>query len=481
MFESNLVDLDELVLMVRDHNSRAYIGEAIATYRVRAYRSSLMATWIAVAYDVISKIRELDLQGDAAAGAFVTILDNAIEASERNDPNGIPKLQAIENELLDKALKDFEFLSAQEHKDLERLKSDRNLCAHPAFTKDATLFQPSAELVRAHITHAVLHLLRHPPVQGKNALKRLGTDLLQPSFPSTQRAVCEFLESRYLNNAKVALIESLVSVLLKAIVKQVPADFIGKEESIILCLVAVGLRHTGTYERKMAEELPKLTVGLTDIELKRVFRLFKADRKCWRWLEPANRLRITQIVTTYNYDAADADCVLGGLEIPELNPLLKERISAFPRADKEQVLSRHQRPDFVGEAIEFFASVRSYRSAEAAEREVVLPFSSLFQADDVRQILKAAEDNDQIYNAGGTIRFMTDFFQRTSDLHVETQSAWQSFVAKMQQNKDPDDLYAYPRLRELLEAEAMWPPPAPPAPPPPVAAPTEPPAPAAGT
>src|SRR5262245_4310446 len=99
MFESNLVDLDELVLMVRDLNSRAYIGEAINTYRGRAYRSALLATWIAVAYDIISKIRELELQGDANASAFVTILDNAIEASERNDPNAIPKLQEIENEL----------------------------------------------------------------------------------------------------------------------------------------------------------------------------------------------------------------------------------------------------------------------------------------------------------------------------------------------------------------------------------------------
>ena len=131
MFESNLVDLDELVLMVRDRNSRAYIGEAITTYRVRAYRSALLATWVAVAYDIISKIRELDVQGDATAGTFVTALDNAIDANDRGDPEGLKRLQTIENELLNKAAEDFEFLSAQQRKDLDRLKSDRNLCASP--------------------------------------------------------------------------------------------------------------------------------------------------------------------------------------------------------------------------------------------------------------------------------------------------------------------------------------------------------------
>ena len=131
MFESNLVDLDELVLMVRDHNSRSYIGEAINTYRSRAYRYVLLATWIAVAYDIISKIRALAVQSDPAAGAFVTALDNWIEQNERGDPNAVQKLQAIENELLATAFRDFEFFSAQERTDLERLKSDRNLCATP--------------------------------------------------------------------------------------------------------------------------------------------------------------------------------------------------------------------------------------------------------------------------------------------------------------------------------------------------------------
>ena len=169
MFESNLVDLDELVLMVRDRNSRAYIGEAVTTYRVRCIP--------------LGTPRHVDrgrlrhhLQGprtECTRGchcrAFITVLDNAIDANNRGDPDGLKRLQIIENELLDKALRDFEFLVVQEHKDLERLRNDRNLCAHPAFTNDLTLFQPSAELVRAHIAQRV-STSAHPPVQGKHAL-----------------------------------------------------------------------------------------------------------------------------------------------------------------------------------------------------------------------------------------------------------------------------------------------------------------------
>src|SRR5258708_36269993 len=77
MFQSHLVDLDELVQSVRDLNSREYITEAIAAYRSRAYRSAIMGTWIAVTYDIISKIRELAVDGALGAPAFSNALDTA--------------------------------------------------------------------------------------------------------------------------------------------------------------------------------------------------------------------------------------------------------------------------------------------------------------------------------------------------------------------------------------------------------------------
>lgn len=127
-----LTDLDELVLTVRDKSSRSYILEAINAYRGGAYRAAIVATWIAVSYDIIAKIRELASQGDPQASTFVNNLNNAIETKN------IPNLQKIEENLLEDAHKEangYGFLSLHEYTDLNRLKDDRNLCAHPAFVK----------------------------------------------------------------------------------------------------------------------------------------------------------------------------------------------------------------------------------------------------------------------------------------------------------------------------------------------------------
>jgi len=85
-------------------------------------------------------------------------LDKTIET------NDIPKLQQIEGRLLEYTRDSFEMIGTRECEDLERIRTDRHLCAHPAFTKESLLFNPSPELVRAHILHVITHVLQPVPI-----------------------------------------------------------------------------------------------------------------------------------------------------------------------------------------------------------------------------------------------------------------------------------------------------------------------------
>ena len=67
MRSEHLIDLDELVLRCRDEQARQYIAEAVACYKVGAFRSSIVATWVAVVFDILHKLEELELTGDKNA------------------------------------------------------------------------------------------------------------------------------------------------------------------------------------------------------------------------------------------------------------------------------------------------------------------------------------------------------------------------------------------------------------------------------
>lgn len=456
MFEGNLADFEELVLSVRDRNSREYIGEAVVNYQSRCYRSAISAAWVAVTYDVISKIRELSQQGDAQARNFITRVDRAI-ALRVGDPVASKKqLQAIEGELLTVAHNTFEFLTDHDLRDMERLRDDRHLCAHPAFAGEDYLFQPSPELVRTHLVHAILDLLQHPPIQGKAALDRLKNDLVQPSFPSTQATVSEFLDGRYLRHIKTGLIDNLITVFLKVIIKEVDPDLIGKEETIIMCLVAVSRRHPRQFAQRMRQELPRLSDGCNDDELRRVMRLFRADRRCWQWLGRPNQVRITEIVNDYSFDAMTLHAVASCLEIPELRPLFAARAETFTLEQKRTLYSGHPNQVFIDDAIKQYGEARSYRGAEALFETMIRPFVSMFRPEHIRTVVDSAKANDQIYCAGETRLQLAYLFERTLDLVADTTLSWQGFLRHVLDVYDTDGAL-YVDLQNRMSEAGIWP------------------------
>lgn len=125
MQSQGVSDIDVLALSVRDPESKRLIHEAITAYRGGAFRSAIMSTWISVVYDIFSKARELSVQGDAAATAFIVKVDSAINSQS------VAQMQTIERELLESACTHMQMLTKHEHEALSRIQNDRNLCAHP--------------------------------------------------------------------------------------------------------------------------------------------------------------------------------------------------------------------------------------------------------------------------------------------------------------------------------------------------------------
>ena len=201
-------DLDELILRCRNADAQKNIAEAVSCYKAGAFRSCIVSTWIAVVFDFIHKLRELELTGDNQARQNLKDF-----GSIHKD---IQESLKFERNLLDKALR-YEFISSLEYADLKRLQEDRNRCAHPSVNSTEEAYQPSAELARYHLRSAITHPLQHPPVQGKAALSRLVAEVDSQYFPkSTEDAVRHFSHGP-LASPREALVRNFLMVLIKKI------------------------------------------------------------------------------------------------------------------------------------------------------------------------------------------------------------------------------------------------------------------------
>jgi hypothetical protein len=142
----SLIDLDELVATCRTDEARHYVSEAVACYNVGAFRACIVAAWIAVVFDLLDKIRELALGGDAEAQRITNEVAALQPRTEAGDTGAIRRTLEIEREILNIANDKFGFFEGQQLVDLRRLYDDRNRCAHPTYKGIDQPYSPSAEL-----------------------------------------------------------------------------------------------------------------------------------------------------------------------------------------------------------------------------------------------------------------------------------------------------------------------------------------------
>jgi hypothetical protein len=308
-----LTDLDELVSECADPRSRKYIREAVQCYKAGAYRASVVACWIALAFDLVDKIREVGASGDLGAQEAIARFDNARKNHD------VREALAFEKDLLTLARDNFEFISQLEFLDLSRLADDRNRCAHPSQVSDNEVFEASPELSRLHIVNATRYVLSKPPAQGKAALERLLADLGSRFFPSKRADVRTFLEAGPLAKPRESLLRNYLSVLIKDLIKLPNVDF-ERRNRADNALWVLHEMHPALSNHLMPEILASIIRTLQEDS-----QLMKASgfigrpggAKLWTYMNAADRLRISTFVQNYPGDEiSDLQWLLNDPDLP---------------------------------------------------------------------------------------------------------------------------------------------------------------------
>ncbi len=218
MYET-FIDLDELIIRCRDKQAKKFIQEAVACYRSGAFRSCIVATWNAVVFDFLHKLRELDLLGNGEASNLLKQFENISSASK------VKELWQFESSIPDLALTKFELISSVEKSDIERLFEDRSRCAHPSMTSLEEPFEGTAELARYHLRSAVMHLLQRPPVQGRSARERIFQDIKSDYFPTDPELATQYFQKSPLARARFILIKDIVlGLTISLLTENLPED-----------------------------------------------------------------------------------------------------------------------------------------------------------------------------------------------------------------------------------------------------------------
>lgn len=389
-----IIDLESQLTRIRDYRTRAYFADAVRCFRAGAFRSALAATWVTVAYDLIVKYRELSTLGDAEARQYIADWDQA-RAS-----NNTSRLLELERNILAHAHDRMAIVDAIALRGLSRLYEDRHLCSHPAFSTQDDLYDPPADLVRAHMTIAVDALLAQPPVQGRGIFETFSVDIQSSGFPSALPLLSDYVERKYIRNMRPNVLHNFGIVLAKSAVRNVPEEWAVVRHKVAASLV--------TLQERAANSWPEIETE--------IIRLINEDA-------PANRARVMAVLKVFpllvtrlneatlialHQTCTDATVLRNSPEIfeaaalPEFRDVLVRQFEGLEDAGAAAVLRVAAPHELWASSLARLSRAGGWRAAEALFDQFVIPFSPILTEDQLSALLTAIQRNGQIWDAGGT-------------------------------------------------------------------------------
>jgi len=380
-----LGDLDELILSCRNEDGRKYISEAVYCYKAGAYRACIVSTWIAVVYDLLSKVRELGLSGDAEAQRIVSDLNRWHPLIAHNDLGAIKNSLELEREIVGIANDRFDFFEGMEVVELERLHDDRNRCAHPTYQASEQPYAPSAELARAHLVHAVQYVLSRAPVQGKAATTQVIRLVESSYFPTDVEQAKIQLRSGGLDRARESFVRAVIDHLIFGYFEG-DAGLKGREQ-VVVAVRALAEMYPDACEHRIRRDLNTLGRRLPDKLQGYFFGFLKGYRRTWEFLELDNQNRVKEVLRQSSDEIAQYAIPIA-VEYRGLEETCAERLKHLPLKELSFVSQMTKHRLVIEAGVNLYCSSKSFDQANANYKVIESAIDQLTPAQ-MRRILVA--------------------------------------------------------------------------------------------
>lgn len=447
--DTGFVDLDILLTRIRHPSSKVYFLDAVKAYKAGALRGALTSAWVALVYDLIAKYRELSAMGDAAATAFLKKWDAATNAQNTG------QLLELERSILTDAAGNTQVVNHIARKHLERLRDDRNLCAHPAFSAEGDLFEPSPGLVRLHLVNVVDLVLSQEPLQGRAIFDLYDVDVQSPGFPTAHERILDYVEQRYLARVRAQNIRNFGAVLAKSLLKGVPAEWEPLHRKIIPSLVALRDRAPASWP-DVSLDIVKLIDNLEPGNRPRAIAFIAAFPDFWPRLQVPTRTALLETIENTDPETLTDYRILAGVTVPDFKKKLLGLIAKLNRKQLAGAIAAQPLTDLWPRAVEVYECSGSWRGSEANFRDLIVPFAGRLRSEQLDRLLNAIVGNPQNWDATETDTLLLGVLRDAAPANQPTHDARNCFyhhIHSQRRAKKYADVVAF------LQSDGWVPPP----------------------
>ena len=455
---NSLYDLDELILACRDEQAREYIREAVACYKSGAFRACIVATWIAVVFDYVHKLRLLDLTGDAEARQQLERLEKIRSGGDE----ALSEALDFERKVLDTAADKFELLTPLEKADLTRLQEDRHRCAHPSMHSLDEPYEPAPELARAHLRNAVEILLQREPVQGKAALDRIWADIASEYFPDTPQKAKDHFATGPLCRAKRSLIRGVIVGLTKDLMFEQRGD--DERDRQFSALGGLLLLHSEAGEEVLRQDLSKILGEVKDEHLPQAVEYLWRVTPAWAIAGSAFQGRARHVVEKVDLDDGDEKPKLlrllhSAMQVPDLKTITEGRLGSVSPEGLRQLLLWKRCPAYVEAVVEGIETTARYEYLRDIRKGALKLAMQEISSEQYRRLVQALSASDTVKRYTGWRGMVHEVWESKTCPAVDAATEWHAVHDRLCEAR----FKHFAQMRENLQAtfqdlhEPAWP------------------------
>lgn len=437
-----MLDLDDRVNRVHNPDVRPLVQEAHRCYSSGSARGAIVLAWTAVCADLITKAQILKEEGEAAAAKLVAEVEKAQQSKE---DEAIPIMLGVERTLLDTA-EALELIDHTQKKQLERLRDDRNMCAHPSLRPLGELYEPTMEYARAHLAAALETVLIHPPSQGRKVVNSFSAHVADPSYAFNATYLAYAFFDRVRPSARAKVVEFAAKFAILAI--DAPELSITPEmyaDRMADCLRCFAERDATLAKAAVAKQMARLEKADPGVQLGALGRL--GDLPAF-WASVANPVRAlfntrieaigeAQSLSWMSEDEVNVITLVTHPEIREGLPALAPAFQALTTICSTQVIAARPDPYFVSVLPDLLKQAGSFDTGEFIAANAVLPCAKFLGLEHLQAVLREWQDNPQCWGRAMP-SYLIDLYRLTAHLGPERDDVWRPFLAEL---LPFDDLY----------------------------------------
>ena len=421
----NFRDLKDLAADCHDPRVRGLIEESIRAYHAGAFRATVILAWVSLIFDYVYKLEELGAKGDAPAQKEVT---DFFQWQANAD---YVRLLKFENDMLDRAESQYQFISIVEKNELKRLQEDRHKCAHPSTNVSYEPYYPSAELARYHVSNVLRLMCIHPPTLGKYGLNEIYSLITSVSFPLDGRRAVEHLNASPLLRLRSAAQRDLVISLIKAPLKENLSD--SSADRIYSALKAIYELQPALITVVMQEKLTMIFQTLTDSQRLQTFRLLFELPVLMSLLEKRELDRVAATIAFLN-PTNQSKFIAYAASIDTFNEQTTPLIQKLPHSGLAELIRVQPNTTTIQLAIERWRMTQNYDESDLIMQTLILPFVTLFSDMQIQEILQIAGQDSQVYGAQKLMPgFFLEFFQSLQARQPDFQPQWRELYDRVLQ------------------------------------------------